>query len=62
VPDFIFEANIAHYKELLARETDPTKLEMLRGLLAEEEVKLAQYRARNPREKHFYAEHMNEAA
>ena len=46
--DFIFKANIAHYKELLATETDADKIAMLRRLLAEEEAKYAEWRARNP--------------
>ncbi|GIQ75523.1 hypothetical protein [Bradyrhizobium sp. RD5-C2] len=36
--DFIFRANIAHYKGLLERETDVRKIETLRRLLAEEEA------------------------
>jgi hypothetical protein len=39
--DFVFEANIAHYKELLATDTDPRKIATLRKRLAEEEAKLA---------------------
>ena len=45
--DFIFRANIAHYKELLAEETDTSKIETLRKLLAEEEAKLANWMAEN---------------
>ena len=45
--DFIFRANIAHYKELLATETDARTLEMLHKLLAEEEAKLAEWRKQN---------------
>lgn len=45
--DFIFQANIAHYQELLATETDARKIIMIRKLLAEEEAKLAEWRARN---------------
>ena len=51
MPDFIFHANIAHYKELLATETDARKIAMLRKLLAEEEAKLADWHAKNPRPK-----------
>ena len=52
MPDFIFRANIAHYKELLETETDGRKIAMLHKLLAEEEeAKLAQWRAKNPRPK-----------
>jgi hypothetical protein len=49
VPWFVFEANIAHYRERLARETDPKVIAMLQKLLAEEEAKLADYHAKNPR-------------
>jgi len=45
--DFIFQANIAHYLELLATETDARKIIMIRKLLAEEEAKFAEWRARN---------------
>ena len=38
---FVARANIAHYREKLATETDDTELQMLRRLLAEEEAKLA---------------------
>ena len=44
--DFIFKANIAHYKELLSAETDERKIAVLRKLLAEEEAK--EWRAKNP--------------
>lgn len=44
----IFKANIAHYKELLAAETDTQKVAMLRKLLAEEEAKYREWRAKNP--------------
>ncbi|MBU6463869.1 MAG: hypothetical protein KGL35_09700 [Bradyrhizobium sp.] len=47
--DFVIRANIAHYKELLDTETDSRKIEMLRKLLAEEEAKLAEWQAKNPR-------------
>lgn len=47
--DFIFKANIAHYKELLATETNAEKIAMLRKLLAEEEAKYAEWRAKNPK-------------
>lgn len=46
--DFIFQANIAHYKELLATETDARRIATIRRLLAEEEAKLAEWRAQNP--------------
>jgi len=49
--DFIFQANIAHYKELLATETDARRIATIRGLLAEEEAKLAEWRAQNPEAK-----------
>ena len=47
MPDFIFQANIAHYHELLATETDARKIIMIRKLLADEEAKLAEWRAKN---------------
>ena len=46
---FIMEANIAHYKELLAKESDPKKIETLRKLLADEEARLAEYNKDNLR-------------
>jgi len=46
--DFIFQANIAHYKELLATETDARRIATIRRLLAEEEAKLAGWRMQNP--------------
>ena len=49
MPDFIFEASIAHFKELLATETDARKIVTLRKLLAEEEEKLADFQARKQR-------------
>lgn len=49
--DFIFMANIAHYKELLATETDARKIAMLRKLLAEQETKYAEWVAENPKTK-----------
>jgi len=49
MPDFIFEANIAHYKELLAAETDARKIVTLRKLVAEEEAKLADFHAKKQR-------------
>lgn len=47
--DFIFKANIAHFNELLGTETDARKIEMLRNLLAEEEAKYADWRAKGRR-------------
>ena len=45
--------NIAHYKRLLARETDEARRQLLLRLLAEEEAKIAesgpQERKRRPR-------------
>jgi len=46
---FIFEANISHYRKLLATETDAKKIAMLNKLMAEEEAKLAEWRAKNPK-------------
>jgi hypothetical protein len=51
MPKFIFEANIAHYKGLLANETDPKRIEILGRLLAEEEAKLAEYHTQQQRPK-----------
>ena len=48
MPEFIFQANIAHYKELLATETDARKIATLRQLLHEEESKLNEWLAKNP--------------
>ena len=45
--NFIFEANMANYEKLLATETDPKKIAMVRKLLAEEEAKLSDWRAKN---------------
>lgn len=47
--DFIFQANIAHFKELLATETDARKIATLHKLLSEEQAKLAEWHAKNPR-------------
>lgn len=47
--DFIFHANIAHFVELLATETDAGKIATLHKLLAEEEAKLAEWRKQNQR-------------
>ncbi|WP_198964701.1 hypothetical protein [Bradyrhizobium sp. C9] len=49
MPEFVMQANIAHYKELLGSETDRDKIAALRKLLAEEEAKLAEWRAKNRR-------------
>jgi hypothetical protein len=49
MPDFVFQANIVHYKELLAAETDAGKIATLRKLLSEEEARLAEWRAKNPK-------------
>lgn len=49
MPWFIYEANIAHYKQRIARETDPETLKTLWSLLAEEEAKLARYKAQQPK-------------
>jgi len=48
MPWFIFEANIAHFKERLERETDPQTIATLRKLLVEEEARLAEYRRHHP--------------
>lgn len=49
MPVFILDANIAHFKSLLTTETDVTKIATIRKLLAEEERKLAEWRAINSR-------------
>jgi len=41
MPWFIFEANIAHFKERLERESDPQSIAVLSKLLAEEEARLS---------------------
>ena len=43
---YVARLNIEHFRRLIAGETDPKKLEILRRLLAEEEAKLAQLLAR----------------
>ncbi len=45
MPDFVFRANIAHFKNRLITATDPEQITLLRKLLAEEEEKLAQWYA-----------------
>jgi hypothetical protein len=47
--NFIFDANIARYKVLLATESDAKKIATLETLLAEEQVKLADWQANNPK-------------
>jgi hypothetical protein len=37
----VADLNIAHFRKLLATETDPVKRQTIERLLAEEEVKLA---------------------
>lgn len=49
MPDFIIQANIARYKELLAGATDARKIAMLQKLLVKEEAKLAYWHADNPK-------------
>jgi hypothetical protein len=49
MPDLIFQANIARYKELLAAETDARKIAALRRLLVEEEANYDEWRAKNPK-------------
>ena len=38
---YVARLNIEHFRQLIAVETDPKKLDLLRRLLAEEEAKLA---------------------
>ena len=40
VDRFIARANIAHFEDLLARETDPEQRRVIEGLLAQERQKL----------------------
>jgi hypothetical protein len=47
--DFIFKANIAHYKILLAIETDAQKISALGELLAEEEANQAEFHTKRQR-------------
>ena len=47
MPWFILQSNIAHYKERLTQETDPKTIAVVHKLLAEEEDKLAAYKAKN---------------
>jgi hypothetical protein len=37
---YVARLNIEHFRQLLAAEADPKKLELIRRLLAEEEAKL----------------------
>lgn len=46
MPEFVFEANIAHFKKLLETETDPEKRARIEQLLAKEEAKLAAHNAK----------------
>jgi hypothetical protein len=48
MPRYIFEANIAHYKERLSQETDPKTTATLHRLLAEEEAKLFDFKYPQP--------------
>ena len=47
--DFIFEANIADDKKLLATEMDDSKIAMLRKLLTEEKAKLTDFHSKKQR-------------
>jgi len=49
VDRFIARANIAHFQNLLARETDPEKRRIVKGMLASEQqkLKIAEIQARN---------------
>jgi hypothetical protein len=38
---FVANQNIQHFRELLARETDPRQRELLQRMIREEEAKLA---------------------
>lgn len=50
MPDFVFRANIAHYRSLLERETDLAKVEQIKKLLAKEEAKLADWHVKRNRD------------
>jgi hypothetical protein len=41
---FVAEQNIQHFRERLARETDPHQRELLQRMIDEEEAKLQAYR------------------
>jgi len=43
----VADLNIAHFKRLLATETDPVKRQTIERLLAEEETKLAQVQSKD---------------
>ncbi len=49
VAEYVFQANIAHYEELLASEPDVQRSAALRELLAEEQAKLLEWRAKQSR-------------
>ncbi len=49
--DFIMDANIKRYKELLTITTDAGKISILHKLMAEEEAKLADWSANQPNQK-----------
>ena len=44
----VADLNIAHFRKLLATETDPAKRQTIERLLAEEEAKLARTQAKSP--------------
>jgi len=44
----VIEQNIRHYRELLARETDPAKRNAFAKLIATEEAKLATLGGKRP--------------
>jgi hypothetical protein len=49
MPKEIAKANIEHFKKLLETETDAKKRTVIKGLLAEEEQKLAALKRRSER-------------
>jgi hypothetical protein len=51
VPDFIFRANIAHYKELLETETDARKTPCSTSYWQSKRPSWPQWCAKNPRPK-----------
>jgi hypothetical protein len=53
MPKTIARLNIEHFRKLLERETDETKRQTIRGLLAEEEEKLGSLEA-DPQKRQSY--------
>jgi len=49
----VAQLNIAHYKRLLAQETDEVRRQLLLRLLAEEEAKIAESRPPEPKRRPY---------